>query len=44
MLQLVSGTEFLTAAVFLLLFKTQNFGDWIISLSSGKTYSVGPDQ
>jgi hypothetical protein len=25
-----------------LLFKTQRFGDWILSLSSGSSYSVGP--
>jgi hypothetical protein len=24
-------------------FKTQRFGDWILSPSSGKTYSVGPN-
>jgi hypothetical protein len=24
--------------------KTQRFGDWILSLSSGKTYSVGPNR
>jgi hypothetical protein len=23
--------------------KTQTFGDWILSASSGKTYSVGPN-
>jgi hypothetical protein len=27
-----------------LFFKTQCFGDWILSLSSGKTYSVGPNR
>jgi hypothetical protein len=27
-----------------LLFKTQRFGDWILSLSSSGNYSVGPNQ
>jgi hypothetical protein len=26
------------------LFKTQRFGDWILSPSSGGTYSVGPNR
>jgi hypothetical protein len=25
-------------------FKTQRFGDWILSLSSGKSYSLGPNR
>jgi hypothetical protein len=28
----------------LFIFKTQRFGDWILSPSSGKTYSVGPNR
>jgi hypothetical protein len=27
-----------------LYFKIQRIGDWILSLSSGKTYSVGPNR
>jgi hypothetical protein len=27
-----------------LFFKTQRFGDWILSPSSGEIYSVGPNQ
>jgi hypothetical protein len=27
-----------------LFFKTQHFRDWILFLSSGKTYSVGPNR
>jgi hypothetical protein len=30
---------YLKTALFI--FKTQRFGDWILSPSSGKTYSVG---
>jgi hypothetical protein len=28
----------------LLIFQKQRFGDWILSPSSGKTYSVGPNR
>jgi hypothetical protein len=35
---------FWTLSIVLFLFKTQRFGDWILSPSSGKTYSVGPNR
>jgi hypothetical protein len=28
----------------LFIFQTQRFGDWIMSPSSGKTYTVGPNR
>jgi hypothetical protein len=34
---------FLSKTPSCLYFKTQHFGDWILSPSSGKTYSVGPN-
>jgi hypothetical protein len=35
---------FLSKSPFSSHFKTQRFGDWILSPSSGKTYSVGPNR
>jgi hypothetical protein len=35
---------YLSKTQFYLYFKTQRFGDWILSLFSGKTYSVGPNR
>jgi hypothetical protein len=36
--------RFWTLSIVLFLFKTQRFGDWIVSPSLGKTYSVGPNR
>jgi hypothetical protein len=33
-----------TLSIVLFSFKTQRFGDWILSPSSGETYSVGPNR
>jgi hypothetical protein len=35
---------FWTLSIVLFLFKTQRFGDWILSPSSGGTYSVAPNR
>jgi hypothetical protein len=35
---------FWTLCIILFLFKTQRFVDWILSLSSGGTYLVGPNR
>jgi hypothetical protein len=40
-LKLVQLLCFWTLSIVLFLFKTQTFGDWILSLSSGGTYSLG---
>jgi hypothetical protein len=34
---------FWALSIGMFLFKTQHFGDWILSPSSGGTYSVGPN-
>jgi uncharacterized membrane protein YoaT (DUF817 family) len=34
---------FWTLSIILFLFKTQRLGDWLLSPSSGKTYSFGPN-
>jgi hypothetical protein len=35
---------FLSKTSFCLYFKTQRFGDWILSPSLSETYSVGPNR